>query len=127
VMTQPGETDSYSVSQHVKALIDHAGYGVIDIVIVNNAPISESLLRRYMEQNSRPVKVDVKETERLGVEVILADVLDTRKGFVRHHSEKVARLICELFLARRGNRERNPLDLFVLRQRLAQRAWEEKA
>lgn len=42
-MTQPGETDDYTASMHVKALIEHGGAGIVDYVLVNNKEISAEM------------------------------------------------------------------------------------
>lgn len=47
VMTQPGETLGYTVSDHLKALVDHVGKGVIDYVLVNNGVPKKDVLKRY--------------------------------------------------------------------------------
>lgn len=125
IMTEPGETDGYSVSQHIKALIDHAGYGIINTCLVNNQPISEQLLKKYMEKNATPVAVDVKESQRLGVELVQVDLLDENWEFVRHDPEKLARHIGQLFLDRRVHLERTPWDFFLLRQRLQEKSKRE--
>lgn len=118
VMTQPGETDQYTVSQHIQALIDHAGYGIINTCLVNSQPISEPLLKKYLEQHAIPVRIDAKESQRLGVEVVRAALLDDNQEYVRHDPDKLAREISQLFLNRRVNLERTPWDFFLLRQRL---------
>jgi len=125
IMTEPGETEGYTVSQHLRALVDHAGYGIIDICVVNNRPVEERLLKRYMEQRAAPVAVDPKEIQRLGVELVQTDLLDEIRGYVRHDSEKLARTVGNLFLKRRGHLQRTPWDFFLLRQRLETRRWEE--
>lgn len=125
VMTETGETDGYTVSQHLKALVDHAGYGVIDCCLVNSQPISDQLRKKYLEQGSVPVQVDVREAQKLGVEVVRAALLDVHKGYVRHSSEKLAREIGQLWLDRRSYRLRTPWDFFLLGERLQQRRWEE--
>jgi uncharacterized cofD-like protein len=118
IMTEPGETDNYTVSQHIKALIDHSGYGIINTCLVNTAPIRETLLARYREKLADPVAVDVKESHRLGVDLVMADFLNTDQGLVRHDPDKLAWQIGRLFLARRVHLERTPWDFFLLRQRL---------
>lgn len=118
VMTQPGETEEYSVSEHLKALIDHGGEGIVQLCLVNHQPVSEQLRQRYLRQRAIPVPVDLREAHRLGVEVVLADLLDDHQELVRHDPDKLARHIGELFLARRTNLERTPWDFFLFRQRL---------
>lgn len=125
IMTESGETDDYTVSKHIKAIIDHAGYGVINACVANTQPIPPDVLQKYAEENSRPVEIDVAEVQRLGVDLVQVDVLDTRHKYVRHDSDKLAWYIAKLFLDRRGNLERTPWDFFLLRQRLQERTWEE--
>ena len=72
VMTQPGETDNYTASMHAKAIIDHAGRGVIDYVLVNSAPISAEMCK---ELNAQPVIVDEEKINALGMGLVKADLI----------------------------------------------------
>lgn len=121
IMTEPGETDQYTVSQHIKALIDHAGYGIINTCIANSASVSEPLLQKYRERHAAPVVVDVRESQRLGVDLIQADLLDNNPEYVRHDHAKLAWQVGQLFLDRRVHLERNPWDYILLRQHLQER------
>lgn len=125
VMTEPGETENYSVSQHIKALIEHAGPGIINVCLVNSQSISDPLRQKYLQQQSIPVPVDLKECQRLGVEVIHADLLDAHQEYARHDPERLSRHIGQIFLARRNHLERTPWDFFLFRQRLQQSRREE--
>lgn len=49
-MTQPGETDDYTASMHVKALIEHGGAGIVDYVLVNNKEISAEMQEYYAQK-----------------------------------------------------------------------------
>ena len=80
VMTQPGETEGYTVSDHVKALIEHVGKNVIDYVLVNNASPSQEILKKYEEAGEFPVKIDAKQVEETGVIMIESDLLGEEKG-----------------------------------------------
>jgi uncharacterized cofD-like protein len=122
IMTQPGETDQYTVSDHVQALIDHAGYGIVDICLANSGPIPDRLLKKYLEQQAQPVRIDPREVQRLGVELIQAELLDRESELVRHDPTTLATQICRLVLTRRGHQERTPWDFFWVRQRLQQQA-----
>lgn len=126
IMTEPGETDRYTVSQHVKALIDHAGYGIINTVLANSAQVPEPLLQKYVAKNAYPVSIDVRETHRLGVDLVQVDLLDTDQEYVRHDPEKLAWHIGRLFLDRRVHLERTPWDFFLLRQRLQEKHRQEE-
>jgi uncharacterized cofD-like protein len=95
VMTQPGETDNYSVSDHVKAIIEHTGPNIINYCIVNTGRVPPKLLEKYMEENALPVKVDEIKLKELGCETIEGNIIDT-KDFVRHDSHKLAKIIIDL-------------------------------
>ncbi|HYF93883.1 MAG TPA: YvcK family protein [Symbiobacteriaceae bacterium] len=126
IMTEPGETDGYSVSQHVKALIDHAGYGIINTVLVNNASIPEGILMKYRARNAEPVAIDVKEVQRLGVDVVQVNLLGRNEEYLRHDPDRLSWHIARLFVDRRVHLERTPWDFFLLRQRLQERNFREE-
>jgi len=98
VMTQAGETDDYTASDHVKAIIDHTGMGVIDYCIVNTAKVPPLLLEKYKEENAYPIHIDKNRIEGLGCKVIEANVIDA-KNVVRHDSAKLARIIIDLVMS----------------------------
>lgn len=117
IMTEPGETDGYSCARHVKALIDHAGFGVVDYVLHNLAPVPEPMLRRYAGEGAVPVAADAAEVQRLGVLMRRADLLDASGEYIRHDPRKLARVVGDLVLNQRL-RDQPPWSLYVLRQRL---------
>ncbi|MDB4894565.1 MAG: hypothetical protein JWN15_827 [Firmicutes bacterium] len=126
IMTEVGETDDYAVSHHIKALIDHAGYGIINTCLVNTHPISDAMRKKYLEKQSAPVHVDVKESQRLGVDLVQGDLLDDNKDNVRHAPEKLAQQIGRIFLDRRLYLDRTPWDFLLLRQRLQDQTMREE-
>lgn len=79
-MTQPGETGGYTVSDHLKALIDHVGGGVIDFVLANNAVPKDDVLKKYEKVHAAPVKIDREKVKRMGVQLIEADLLGPLRG-----------------------------------------------
>jgi len=95
VMTQHGETNNYSVSDHVKALIDHTARGIVKYVIANTGRVPDKLLEKYAEQKAYPVKLDVENVRKLGCEVIKANVISS-EDYVRHNSLKLTHIIVEL-------------------------------
>lgn len=80
IMTQPGETGGYTVSDHVKALIEHVGKNVIDYVLVNNARPTREILKKYEEAGEFPVKIDAKQVEETGVIMIKSNLLGEERG-----------------------------------------------
>ena len=94
IMTQPGETDNYKVSDHINALMQHANSrNILDAVLVNDF-IPSNLASKYQMAGSYPVKVDVENIKKLGVSVCSKKLIeDSKEGFVRHSSNRVARAI----------------------------------
>ena len=92
VMTQPGETDNYKVSDHIKELIKHSHPRLIDYCIVNTGQIPKNTLERYAGQSSYPVACDRKNIEDLGYRVIEEDFVMS-DGVVRHDPLKLAKII----------------------------------
>ena len=86
VMTQPGETDGYTASMHVKAIMDHAGRNAVDYVIVNSTPVPENLKQKYAETGAYPVVVDDDALNKLGVGIIKADLITSLDAI--HHDPK---------------------------------------
>jgi uncharacterized cofD-like protein len=97
LMTQPGETSHYSVADHVRAIYHHAGRRLFDYAIVNSAPISPRLLRRYRTEGAEPVATSLPELERMGLKCIEADVLQQDR-VVRHDQSALADLLLKRFV-----------------------------
>ncbi len=100
-MTQVGETDNYSVSDHVKTIFDHvrlpdvddSNKNFFDAVLVNNY-MPRNLAEKYEQAGSLPVEIDITELRRLKVEVVERNLLeDNKEGLVRHNCSKVAKAI----------------------------------
>jgi len=96
VMTQPGETDGYSVSDHIKALAAHSNPRILGYCVVNTGEVSLDTLKRYAQQDSYLVVNDRKKIENAGYRVIEDDFSIIEDGVVRHDAEKLAKLILGL-------------------------------
>jgi len=94
VMTQPGETDAFTASRHVRVLLDHAGSGVCDHVIVNVRP-PKRLLETYAEGGQAPVRADVEAIETLGMHAVTANVISETET-VRHDPKHLAEVLIKL-------------------------------
>ncbi len=95
VMTQPGETDDYSVSDHLKAIEEHIGQKVFNHVIVNNGEIPLHIQARYAEKGANVVEVDMERLRQEGYNVI-ADQFVMYRTLLRHNAEKLSDHIFEL-------------------------------
>ena len=98
VMTQPGETDGYSVALHLQALKDQTGLSLVDYVVANTEATTSEILRRYAAKDQYPVAVDRDAIEALGVRLLKARLLETREGLIRHHPGRLARTIIRLIV-----------------------------
>ena len=92
LMTQPGETTGYSVSDHINALIKHGGKRLFDYVIVNKEESSKDLALKYKEEGAYSVTVDKKRIKDMGIKTIEGNLL-SGKGYIRHDSDELAKLI----------------------------------
>lgn len=96
-MQQPRETEGYTVSDHIKAINDNIGEGVIDSVIVDPRDIPKNILERYKSMNSDKVELDREKIKEYNVELIERDILEIDpKGMVRHHPYKLSAIIYSL-------------------------------
>ena len=92
-MTQPGETDDFTVSDHLKTLIKYGGSKCVKYVVANNGTIPSDIEERYLNENSKLVELDREEINNLGVEIIEEDLVMISKGYVKHDSKYLAQVI----------------------------------
>ena len=95
VMTQEGETDGYTASMHAKAILDHAGKGTIDYMLVNSAPISEELQAYYAKKGAYPVVVDEEAINALGIGFVRSDIIN-ETDLIRHDPVKLCNSIMRM-------------------------------
>ncbi len=95
IMSQPGETTGYRVSDHIKAIDAAAGRRIFDAVLVQKKPPSAAAINHYAQEQSYPVPIDRQELLRLGCRIILAKVMDEdpKTHVVRHSSSRLARVL----------------------------------
>lgn len=101
VMTQHGETDGYSASGHVEALIKHTHHSIIDYVFVNTSKIPEHLLEKYKTEEAHPVEPDIKKIRDMGVGVVEGDLI-TADDYIRHNADKISKRIMTLIYEVKG-------------------------
>ncbi len=95
IMTQPGETDGYTVSDHIRALDKVSSQPLFDAVLAHCDSPSPESLQRYADQNAHPVYVDREEINKLQRRLILAHIMyeDAQSGYVRHDPKQLAKVI----------------------------------
>ena len=93
VMTQPSETEDYSVSDHIRALEDHSCKGIIDLCIVNNSVIPDDIREKYQNDGADQVVIDRETVENAGIRIIEGDYASLRNNLVRHDPHKLAEAV----------------------------------
>ncbi len=100
VMTQPGETDNFKASDHVKAIEEHSNRDVIEVCLLNNVDPPPDALSRYSAEKSYPVMCDVDKIQEMGYKVVAVDLLSVA-DYVRHDSQKLNKAIIDLIESNR--------------------------
>ena len=96
IMTQPGETVGFTLSDHLRAIVEHVGPVVTD-VLVHCEELPAHLLSRYDGEGAQPVQVDREQIERLGLRVHSAQLLPDPIGAeARHDPHRLARALLEI-------------------------------
>ena len=99
IMTQPGETDGYTVLDHVDGILTHSRDDLLDYVIVNTEKIPRGILERYTLDGSEPVILKEGEEDILkskGIQVIKENLVDIKKDYIRHDALKLSRILVEI-------------------------------
>lgn len=97
IMTQPGETEGYTVSDHVNELFKHSSQKLFDMCLINDRTLPSEIVRRYSDEGASQIIPDVDAVEKLGVEVFTAPLADSGNEFIRHDSDKLAAEIMRIF------------------------------
>ena len=93
-MTQPGETDDFGVSDHLRVLTECLGDHTIDVTIAANSSISQETLEKYSSKEAKsPVIIDKENVEKMGIELISDDILTVEDGTIRHDGLKLGSVI----------------------------------
>jgi uncharacterized cofD-like protein len=96
LMTQPGETVGFTLADHLRAIAEHVGPIVTD-VLMNSAMLTDQAIARYREDGAAPVEINSGECERLGIRVHEAPLLPDALGReVRHDPDRVPEAICAI-------------------------------
>ena len=104
IMTQDGETEGMTASDHVKALLDHSGPGLIDLCLCNSAPVRPGLVERYRVEDAVPITVDRAAIEALGVEVVERPLASETLNYARHSFARLSAAVMEIYRERADTR-----------------------
>jgi uncharacterized cofD-like protein len=95
IMTQPGETDNYSVADHIRAIEKVCEERVFDAVLAQRTAPSPQSLQLYAQEHSHPVFLDREEVGKMGYRIVLANVMaeDEVTAKVSHDPQRLARVL----------------------------------
>jgi len=113
LMTQPGETSNMRASDHMAAILRHAGRysrNLVDVCVVNTGSIMRRVLEHYQEREARPVKNDAENIEKMGVKVLQEDLVRMAgrrvQDKIRHDPGAISAIAIQLARQRRRAKER---------------------
>lgn len=99
VMTQPGETDGYSLYDHVGAILSHSREDFLDYVVGNLEEIENTVLEKYIEDGSKPVLLGNGDLEKLGeksIEFIGQNLVKVKDGYIRHDAKRLSEILISI-------------------------------
>ena len=96
ILTQDGETDGYDADDHVRAILEHAGPGVMDVCIANNAVVPPRLMEPYAKEGVTQLELRREDIEQMGIAVRTFPLLEPGR-YIRHNSDALARAILSVW------------------------------
>lgn len=96
IMTEFGQTDNYTLAEHIKAIQDHVGKGVFDYCLVDTGEVVPEYVRRYNKKGSEIVEANITQAASLGVKIIQKDMSCIKNDKIRHNSSIIASTVIEL-------------------------------
>ncbi|WP_035292323.1 gluconeogenesis factor YvcK family protein [Clostridium sp. KNHs214] len=119
IMTQPGETDDFTVADHIKAVHKHVGEGMINYAVVNDGEITNELIDKYKLKTSHIVKCDDGELNAMNINTVKGNFIKVKKGLIRHDAEKLSSILIETIMDKQLFYDRKKiLEYFYLSERL---------
>ena len=96
IMTEPGQTDNYTLSEHIKAIQEHVGNGIIDYCLADTGEVIPEYIRKYNKEGSDIVEIDNKQLNGYNVKVIQRNMSCVKNGKIRHNPDLIASTIIEM-------------------------------
>lgn len=97
IMTQEGETEGYTASDHVDAILSHGAPGMVDLCLCSSTDISPELRARYESEGAEPLTLDIEKITARGIEVVQRSVASEEGSLARHDPDKLAAAILEIY------------------------------
>lgn len=97
LMTQDGETEGYTASDHLRELLRHGALGMVDACLANDSPVPEHLREEYFREGAGVMEIDREAVEAQGVRLFTAPLLSARSAYARHDPMLLAGAIMDLW------------------------------
>ena len=94
IMTEPGQTDDYSIADHINAIVDHCGTGMIDYCIYDTGEIVPEYIKKYNREGQDLVEQDISKIK--GIKFLQRNLSIIKGDLIRHDPSLVASSIIEL-------------------------------
>ena len=96
IMTEPGQTDNYTLSNHIQAILDHTGKGIVDYCIYDSGEIIPEFVKIYNKRGQDVVEQDTQKAKELGIKLLEKNLSQVVGDNIRHNTEAVAESVIEL-------------------------------
>lgn len=127
IMTQPGETTGFKVSDHLKVLRKYGGKDIVDYVIVNTGEITDELKEKYHKDGAELVKLDEECINSLGIKIVGENLVKIKNDTVKHDSDKLAEVLADTIMEKKLLYDKKKIiEYMYLSQRIKERVREEK-
>lgn len=97
IMTQNGETEGMTASEHLSALLRHGEPGLVNICLANSACVRPGLVERYQEEDAAPIVVDRDRIQAMGVELVERPLASETSAYARHSTARLAQAIMDIY------------------------------
>lgn len=96
IMTEPGQTDDYGVSGHIKAILEHAGQEIIDFCIYDTGEVIPEYIKKYIAEGKDLVQQDIDKVKGTGIHFIQRNLSCIQEEAIRHNPDAIAGAIIEI-------------------------------
>lgn len=101
LMTQDGETEGYTASDHLRELLRHSHRELVDGCLGNCSPIPEHLREEYQREGAEVMEIDQDALTALGAQVFTAPLLSHKSAYARHDPQLLAKAIMDIYTRKR--------------------------
>ena len=96
IMTEQGQTDNYTLSDHIRIINEHAGKGIIEYCIYDTGELTPEFIRKYNMKGQELVEIDAQKAKAQGVNLMQRDISHVSGEFIRHNPDAIAASIIQL-------------------------------